>query len=144
MFREVGSFISGVDIAAVHGRMKPWRTPVWTSTIVLICFLLSLNALAGDSRPAQTRHEPITEQLITMVEHNAELRKMLVKSIEMAKKINPDRITNPAQTLEEYYLFIDRAAKALPWSILPKGPFTKLYDQIDQSLDPGEMRSKEV
>jgi phosphatidylserine decarboxylase precursor len=115
--------------------MKPWRTLVWTSTVVLICCLLSLNALAGDSRAAQTKHEPITEQLITMVEHNAELKKMLVKSIAMAKKINPDRTTNPAQTLEEYYLFIDRAAKAMPWSILPEGPFTKLYDQIDQSLD---------
>ena len=42
--------------------------------LVLICCLLSLNALAGDSRPAQTRHAPITEQLITMVDHSAELR----------------------------------------------------------------------
>jgi phosphatidylserine decarboxylase len=115
--------------------MKPWRTPVRTSILVFVCCLFCLNALAGDSRPARTGHEPITEQLITMVEHNAELKKMLVKSIAMAKKINPDRVTNPAQTLEEYYLFMDRAAKAMPWSILPEGPFSKLYDQIDQSLD---------
>jgi phosphatidylserine decarboxylase len=70
-----------------------------------------------------------------MVEHNAEIEKMLMSSIDMAKKMNPDKATNPAQTLEEYYIFVDWAAKAMPWSILPNLPYSKLYDQIDQSLD---------
>ena len=70
-----------------------------------------------------------------MVEHNAELKALLVKSIEKAKEINPDRQTNPAQSLEEYYDFIDWAAKAMPWSILQDSEHPKLYEQIDQSLD---------
>jgi phosphatidylserine decarboxylase precursor len=96
---------------------------------------LSFSALAQENKLAQTKHESATEQLITMVEHNAELKNMLIKSIESAKIINPDKVTNPAQTLEQYYDFIDWATKAMPWSILPNLPYPKLYEQIDQSLD---------
>jgi phosphatidylserine decarboxylase precursor len=115
--------------------MKQKKTLARLLALVAFCALLSQSALAQADKAKQARHEPITEQLITMVEHSAELKKMLVKSIDMAKKINPDRVTNPAQTLEEYYRFIDWAAKAMPWSILPDPPYSSLYDQIDQSLD---------
>lgn len=104
-------------------------------TVLTLFTLLSFNALALEFESSQGRHEPITQQLITMVEHNAELKAMLVDSIEAARKINPDRLTNPAQSLEEYYLFVDWAAKAMPWSILKELPYSRLYDQIDQSLD---------
>jgi phosphatidylserine decarboxylase precursor len=70
-----------------------------------------------------------------MVEHNSELEKMLIKSIKDAKRINPDRTMNPAQTLDEYYGFVDWAAKTMPWTILPDLPYPRLYEQIDQSLD---------
>lgn len=104
-------------------------------SVLAFSFLLSFSASGQVVTSAQTQHELTTQQLITMVEHNAELKKMLIESIAQAKKINPDKVTNPAQTLEEYYTFIDWAAKALPWSILPDPQYTKLYDQIDQSLD---------
>lgn len=115
--------------------MKSKKTLAWLLAVVTLCSFLSLNALALDNQSAQTKHDPITQQLITMVEHNSELKKMLIHSIDLAKKINPDKATNPAQTLEEYYLFVDWAAKAMPWSILPNLPYSTLYDQIDQSLD---------
>jgi phosphatidylserine decarboxylase len=115
--------------------MKTKKTLLRLFLVLILCSFLSFNAFAQDDASAQKKHEPITEQLITMVEHNPGLQNMLVRSIEKAKKINPDRITNPAQTLEEYYDFIDWAAKAMPWSILPNVPYSKLYDQIDQSLD---------
>ena len=83
-----------------------------------------------------TKHAPDTEALITIVEHNADLKRMLVQSIKQAKQINSDRETNPAQTLEEYYDFIDWAATAMPFNILPSaGRHPKLYESIDQSLD---------
>lgn len=115
--------------------MKTNRNLVRLLSLIALCLFLSLNACGGDTQAAQARHEPITEQLIAMVEHNADLKRMLVDSIEKAKTINPDRVTNPAQTLEEYYAFIDWAAKAMPWSILPTPTYSSLYDQIDQSLD---------
>lgn len=115
--------------------MKTKKALAGLLSVVALCFFLDFAALAQDDRPAEKKREPITEQLITMVEHNAEIRKMLVRSIERARKMNPDRMTNPAQTLEAYYDFIDWAAKAMPWSILPGLPQATLYDQIDQSLD---------
>ncbi len=81
------------------------------------------------------KHEPITQQLIIMLEHNPELKGILLRSIDMAKKINPDKATNPAQSLEEYYAFIDWAAKAMPWTILQNTPYSTLYEQIDQGMD---------
>lgn len=84
--------------------------------------------------PSAGKHEPITEQLIIFVEHSPELKKMLLRSIEMAKKSNPDKITNPAQTLGEYYEFLDWAAKAMPWTILKNTPYSSLYEQTYQGL----------
>jgi len=81
------------------------------------------------------KHEPMTQELISMVETNAEIKTLLVKSIDKAKEVNPDKKTNPAQTLAEYYDFIDWAAKALPWNILKDQNYPKIYEQIDQSLD---------
>ena len=103
--------------------------------VLALFSFLSCNALAEDITSAAKKHEPITLQLVTMVEHNAEIKSMLIHSIEKANKINPDRVTNPAKTLEEYYSFVDWAAKAMPWSILPNPASSTLYDKIDQSLD---------
>lgn len=81
-------------------------------------------------------HEHVTQELVSMVNHNAELKAMLEKAIAQAAAINPDRVTNPAQTLEEFYDYIDWAAKALPWAITPGDiEYSSLFDAIDQSLD---------
>ena len=61
-------------------------------------------------------HEPITEELIAILDANPDVKALLQKSIDAAKKINPDKKTNPAQTLEEYFDYVDWAAKALPWN----------------------------
>ena len=116
-------------------QLKTKRALAWLLSLVVLCSFLGCEALAKQNKPAETKHAAITQQLITMVEHNAEIKSMLVRSIEKAKEINPDRRTNPAQTLEEYYRFVDWAAEAMPWSILRNLPYSSLYDQIDQSLD---------
>jgi phosphatidylserine decarboxylase len=78
---------------------------------------------------------PKTLELINIVDNNPEIKVLLIKSIAQAKATNPDKDTNPAQTLEEYYNFVTWAETCMPWSILPKTPYTSLYDKIDQSLD---------
>ncbi len=115
--------------------MKKIHFLVRLLSVVTLWSLLSFSAFAVEFNSGAAKHEPITEHLITMVEHNTELKSMLVESIDKTTKINPDKVTNPVRTLEEYYNFIDWAAKALPWSILPNAPWSSLYDQIDQSLD---------
>lgn len=104
--------------------------------LLVIC-LASLVAchVASEKKIKSSEHELITQELMTLVDHRPDVKKMLVESIERAQKINPDKTTNPVQTLEEYYVFIDWAAKAQPWNILPNLPESGLYEQIDQSLD---------
>lgn len=80
-------------------------------------------------------YSPVTQQLIDMVEADPQLKSLLVTAIEKGKEINPDRATNPAQTLEEYYDFIEWSTTAMPWSVLPQPDGTSLYDCIDQSLN---------
>jgi phosphatidylserine decarboxylase len=75
-----------------------------------------------------------TLELIGIIEKNHTIKSMLIKSIDQAKNINPDRNTNPAQTLEEYYEFVTWAETAMPWSILPTSKYSSLYDKIDQTL----------
>lgn len=76
-----------------------------------------------------------TLKLIKIVENNPNIKSLLISSIEKAKKINPDKNTNPAQTLDEYYEFITWAEKSMPWNFLPDAEYSVLYDKIDQSLN---------
>lgn len=59
---------------------------------------------------------------------------MLSASIEQARQINPDRSTNPAQSLEEYFDFVSWAETAMPWALLRKPEYPEIYDNIFQSL----------
>jgi len=115
--------------------MKTKRSLAWLFIALISCSLLTSNVFAKVNGQVQDKHERITQHLITAVEHDVFLKEMLVESIAKAKKINPDRSMNPAQTLEEYYSFIDWATKAMPWTIIPNLSYPRLYEQIDQSLD---------
>ncbi|MDD3165541.1 MAG: phosphatidylserine decarboxylase [Oscillospiraceae bacterium] len=82
-----------------------------------------------------TTHAPITLELIAILEEQPEVKALLEQSIEQAKAINPDPTTNPAQSLEQYYDYIDWAAKAMPWNISKDVNSDSLYTKIDQSLN---------
>ena len=117
--------------------MKVKKSPAWLLiflAILAISFISSHGVLADSDKPSKQGHEKITQQLAAIVDGNPETKHLLVKSIGKARKINPDAATNPAQTLEEYYDFIDWAAKAMPWTLLPKLSYSMLYDRIDQGL----------
>ena len=45
----------------------------------------------------------MTWNLISLVEHNAELKTLLEKAILQAKNLNPDPMTNPVSDLDSYY-----------------------------------------
>ena len=77
----------------------------------------------------------MTQRLIKILEENPNVKNLLQKSIDAAKKINPDPLTNPAQSLEEYYDYIDWACTAMPWNISKNVKAEGLYEKIDQSLN---------
>jgi phosphatidylserine decarboxylase len=62
------------------------------------------------------------------------VKRLLIASIELARQVNPDRLTNPAQSLEQYYDFVSWAERAIPGSLLKEKADATLYQRIDQSL----------
>ena len=69
-----------------------------------------------------------------MLDADPELKAMMEESIALAAVHNPDRRTNPAQSLEAYYNFLDWSATCMPWNILD-AESPSLYARIDQSLN---------
>jgi phosphatidylserine decarboxylase len=98
---------------------------------LVITTQISCNTPASIRKPGYGEK---TLELIDIVEKNPNIKALLIASIEQAKKINPDKNSNPAQTLEEYYDFISFAEKAMPWALLPKMKYPDLYKSMDQSL----------
>lgn len=70
-----------------------------------------------------------------MVGRDRELEGMLEASIAAAAAANPDRDTNPAQSLEEFYDFVEWSATTLPNFILKLPTGASLYDRLDQGVD---------
>ncbi|MCE2613204.1 phosphatidylserine decarboxylase [Flavobacteriaceae bacterium D16] len=102
------------------------------SGFFLGCILMVLVACRHTEN--QTDYNPATRELISLVESDEELKAMLVASLEKAREINPDRNTNPAQNLEEYYAFVSWAETAMPWALLQKEEYPEIFDNIFQSL----------
>jgi phosphatidylserine decarboxylase precursor len=101
--------------------------------LALVLLFLAVPACSDTS--GDEAHQQATVELMALADNNPEFKSLLVKSIALAKTENPDRQTNPAQTLDEYYDFIDWATVCMPWNILKDQSYPLIYEQIDQSLD---------
>lgn len=109
--------------------------PYWRQLSLLFLLLTAaLNIHAKVDAGHATDYGPATSELIALVESDPELKSMLEASIEQARQINPDRDTNPAQSLEEYFEFVSWAETAMPWALLRKPEYPGIYDNIYQSL----------
>ena len=79
-------------------------------------------------------HEEITKEFISFLESDKYLKELVKKSLKKAKMINPDKNTNPAQSLRRLYEFLDWSAKCLPWQCLKGVEYPSLYKRIDQCI----------
>lgn len=100
---------------------------------VAFCFPLGNNS-AAETAVSQTGHAQITKEMIAMLDDDPQLKALVEESIALAALQNPDHETNPVQSLEDYYDFLDWSAACMPWNIL-NGKNPSLYASIDQSLD---------
>lgn len=107
---------------------------------VLLCSVVCLTSCLNDDDPVYPpidpeEYSPATIELMMLVDENSQLKELLKKAIEKGVAINPDRKTNPAQSLEEYYDFVEWAAHAMPWSVISQPEGTDIFTRIDQSLN---------
>ncbi len=105
------------------------KTQVMLTMLMLLAVLLPLNAQASKVQ----NHKQVTIELIELLESNPKLKSLLEKSINKAKKTNPDVKSNPIRNLSDYYAFIDKISELLPNEIL-KGPSTSLRDHMLQGI----------
>ena len=101
---------------------------------IKIILLIALSLISCDATKKHIEYGEATKDLISLVESNPELKSMLQSSIEKAKDINPDRNTNPAQTLQEYYEFVSWAETTMPWAIVKKEEYPEIFDHIFQGF----------
>ena len=107
------------------------------STTLLCCTLFT--ACTNNDYPAvptTPQHTEATEALIRICNENAEVKQLLEHAIAQAAEINPDRQYNPAQSLSEFYEFIDWNVRQLPWNVMihqaPSDYGRSLYGRTDQ------------
>ena len=106
------------------------------SFLLILCFAVVSTVQISCKRDDPNKdYGEKTLELIDIVNSNPNIKSLLIKSIDQAAKINPDKTTNPAQTLDGYYEYVTWAETAMPWSILPTSIYSSLYDKIDQSLN---------
>ncbi len=122
------------------------RVPIACITLLTAAMLLftACGAPAGEavsSAASQTvqqqtpAHAAMTEELKALLDADPELMALMEKSLAAAAAINPDPDTNPAQSIDQLYDFLDWAATCMPWNVLKDGDYPTLYDHIDQSVD---------
>ena len=109
--------------------------------LLVLFFTLLYTACTVDDTPVpepQPQHTKAVSELIDICNLNAEVRGLLEHAIRQAADINPDRRYNPAQTLEEFYAFVDRNVRCLPWDVMLNPSPTKygqsLYGRVDQGI----------
>jgi phosphatidylserine decarboxylase len=100
----------------------------------LLLFLSFSLIMSSCGVPEKVEYGEATQELITLLDNDPTLKSMLESSIAKAKAINPDRNTNPVQTLEEYYEFITWAETTMPWAIVEKETYPEIFDNIFQGF----------
>ena len=105
------------------------KTKLFAVIIMAAGLILPASVLLAQN----AEHKSITRELIQLLTDKPVIEVMLKESLEKAKSINPDIVTNPAQDLESYYAYIDSASQLIPQQILDV-PAILIRDQILQSI----------
>ena len=125
--------IDVMGIRDIYQRKCRMKHSAPTKQLFLIPLLMGLVLLVSISFAFADNHKPITQELITLIDQHPEIGKLLTASLSEAKKVNQDKKTNPAQTLPEYYHYLDSAVDLIPRQVLDN-PSNLLREQIMQSL----------
>ena len=75
-----------------------------------------------------------SESFKAMLKHSPDIQRLVEKSIRQAASINPDRETNPVQSLDELYSFLDYSVTCMPWNIMPEYRYGNFATKCDQSI----------
>ena len=105
------------------------------SVYLLLALMLIIMTVSCTTVKAEQERADITKDFIAIMDSDPELKALMEKSIEKGVAVNPDRKTNPVQSLDEFYDYLDWCAVCMPWEMIDVSEtYPSIYDQIDQSL----------
>ncbi len=104
--------------------------------LLIVCALALLASCNNSNNPiSNSTYGEATQELVVMVNQDTLLKSLLVSSIQKAREINPDSVTNPAQSLERYYAFVSKAESSMPWGYyMADHQLPSTFEHIFQSL----------
>ena len=111
----------------------------------IVAFLLAVSAQwIGGAVAAQGAQPPgisaaaerpkVSASFKAVMNQNPDIRVLVEKSIARASTINSDRKTNPVQSLNELYDFLDYTVTCMPWNIMPEERYNNFATKCDQSI----------
>ena len=105
------------------------------SFYLLLLLMIIIMTVSCTTVKAEKERADITKDFIAIMDSDPELKALMEKSIEKGVAVNPDRKTNPVQSLDEFYDYLDWCAVCMPWEMIDVSEtYPSIYDQIDQSL----------
>lgn len=105
------------------------------SVYLLLLLMIIIMTVSCTTVKAEKERADITKDFIAIMDSDPELKALMEKSIEKGVAVNPDRKTNPVQSLDEFYDYLDWCAVCMPWEMIDVSEtYPSIYDQIDQSL----------
>ena len=105
------------------------------SFYLLLSLMIIIMTVSCTTVKAEKERADITKDFIAIMDSDPELKALMEKSIEKGVAVNPDRKTNPVQSLDEFYDYLDWCAVCMPWEMIDVSEtYPSIYDQIDQSL----------
>lgn len=116
------------------------KLSLWLLVNLLFTSVLLVSCSEDDSNvpEPEREHTEATKALMRICNENTEVRTLLEHAIAQAATINPDRKYNPAQSLSEFYDFVDWNVRQLPWDVMiypaPNDYGRSLYGRTDQGI----------
>ena len=105
------------------------------SALLLAVSVAGSHALAEAAPQLGINHSRARLSLQGYLEGDPGLMALMEKSIGRAHEINPDPNTNPVDSVEKLYDFVDWITTCMPWELLTDAEYPTLYRSIDQSID---------
>lgn len=110
---------------------------IWLCALLLAMSTLWIGAAQAEQpsgiSTAVGRPKASTSFREVMINH-PDIQILVEKSIKQASIINPDRKTNPVQSLDELYGFLDYTVTCMPWNIMPEERYGSFSTKCDQSI----------
>lgn len=122
------------------------RTAVTRGLVLPVLIVSACSGGRGRGAPVDTQQgeATATRALREKFRNDPALEAMLAKSIALAAALNPDTVSNPVQSVDQFFAYTERAETSLPWDLVQGDPatavddifaaFTAFYFVLDQPL----------